>query len=41
MFKLTEEQKRFFDTFGYLVFKGLFADEAQEISSHFDRVMRA
>ncbi len=39
MFKLTEEQKRFFDTFGYLVFKGLFADEAQEISSHFDRVI--
>ena len=41
MFKLTEEQKRFFDTFGYLVFKGLFANEAQEISGHFDRVMTA
>src|SRR6478735_10063388 len=39
MFQLSEEQKRFFDTFGYLVLKGLFADAAQTISDNFDRVI--
>lgn len=39
MFTLTEEQKRFFDTFGYLVIKQAFAKEAEEISSRFDQVM--
>jgi hypothetical protein len=39
MFQLTEGQKRFFETFGYLVFKGLFAEEAQKISSVFDQTI--
>ncbi len=39
MFQLSEEQKCFFDTFGYLVLKGLFADDAKKISDNFDRVM--
>lgn len=39
MFQLTEGQKRFFETFGYLVFKGLFAEEAQKISAVFDQTI--
>lgn len=39
MFQLSEEQKRFFDTFGYLVLKGLFADDAQKISTAFDQTV--
>ncbi len=39
MFELSEGQKRFFETFGYLVFKGLFAPEAKEISRVFDNTM--
>ncbi len=38
MFELTEQQKKFFDTFGYLVFKGLFAEEIRKISAVFDSV---
>ncbi len=36
MFQLSKEQERFFDTFGYLVFKGLFADEIARIQQAFD-----
>ncbi|HSC74646.1 MAG TPA: phytanoyl-CoA dioxygenase family protein [Pseudomonadales bacterium] len=36
MFQINEGQKRFFETFGYLVIKGLFATEADEISRRFD-----
>mgnify|MGYP003598268632 CR=1 FL=1 len=39
MFHLSEAQKKFFDTFGYLVFKGLFSKEIGEISSAFDRTI--
>lgn len=39
MFQLSEAQKKFFDTFGYLVLKGLFSKEAQLISDAFDRTM--
>jgi ectoine hydroxylase-related dioxygenase (phytanoyl-CoA dioxygenase family) len=38
MFVLTEQQKAFFETFGYLVFKRLFSKEAETISSVFDDV---
>ena len=31
---LTEQQHRFFETFGYLGFPGLFADEIDAISGH-------
>jgi len=41
MFLLSEAQKKFFDTFGYLVFKGLFSEEANNISSAFDRTIAA
>lgn len=39
MFELSEQQKRFFETFGYLVFKGLFAAEAEKISRVFDETI--
>lgn len=39
MFQLNEAQKKFFDTFGYLVLKGLFAREIGAISSAFDRTV--
>ena len=35
---LSEQQLTFFETFGYLVFPGLFADEADAISDEFERV---
>lgn len=38
MFVLSEQQKKFFETFGYLVFKGLFSKEANKISEVFDCV---
>jgi ectoine hydroxylase-related dioxygenase (phytanoyl-CoA dioxygenase family) len=39
MFSVTEEQKKFFDTFGYLVFKGLFSNEIEKISTNFDKTI--
>ena len=39
MFELSEGQKHFFETFGYLVIKGLFADDAQKISTVFDQTV--
>ena len=36
--RLTEQQLRYFDTFGFLKFPGLFADEADAISEAFERV---
>ncbi len=39
MFQLNDAQKKFFDTFGYLVFRGLFSNEIKEISAAFDRTM--
>lgn len=39
MFELSTEQKRFFETFGYLVFKGLFAADIQKISDVFDQTV--
>ncbi|MCC7515731.1 MAG: phytanoyl-CoA dioxygenase family protein [Pseudomonadales bacterium] len=41
MFSVSEEQKKFFDTFGYLVFKGLFSGEAEKISSVFDETIES
>ena len=38
---LTEQQITFFDTFGYLAFPGLFADEADTIIDRFEAVWRA
>ncbi len=35
---LTEQQKRFFETFGYLSFPGLFASEAEAITQAFEEV---
>ena len=37
---LTEQQVTFFDTFGYLAFPGLFADEADTIIDRFEAVWR-
>ena len=37
--QLTEQQIRFFDVFGYLVFPGLFASEISAIQAAFDRVI--
>ena len=36
--QLSEQQVRFFETFGYLSFPGAFADEAETISEEFERV---
>ena len=36
--QLTEHQHKFFDTFGYLGFPGLFADEIDRITAAFERV---
>ena len=36
--RLTEKQLAFFDTFGFLVFRGLFAAEIDDISAQFERV---
>ena len=36
--KLTSQQHAFFETFGYLGFPGLFADEAESISAEFERL---
>ena len=36
--QLSEQQVRFFETFGYLSFPGAFADEAEAISEEFERV---
>lgn len=38
-FALTQEQIQFFNVFGYLVFPGLFKEEAKEISHAFNRVV--
>lgn len=40
-FILSAEQKRFFETFGYLVFPGLFAGEIQRIKAEFDHLLEA
>ena len=37
-FDVTEQQLRYYDTFGFLKFRGLFADEAEEIEAAFERV---
>ncbi|AZN42154.1 phytanoyl-CoA dioxygenase family protein [Paenibacillus albus] len=37
-FKVTEQQQAFFDTFGYLVFRGLMQDRIMEITEEFDQV---
>ncbi|SFS60510.1 phytanoyl-CoA dioxygenase family protein [Paenibacillus sp. BC26] len=37
-FKVTNQQKAFFDTFGYLVFRGLMQDRIMEITEEFDAV---
>jgi len=39
-FTLTSQQKRFFDTFGYLVFRGLMADRIDEITTEFESVFK-
>jgi hypothetical protein len=39
MTQLTEQQIRFFDTFGYLKFEGLFADDIDKIQSAFTQVI--
>lgn len=36
--QLTEQQKQFFDTFGYLVFPGLFLNDIEEITAEFRAV---
>ena len=36
--QISEQQVRFFETFGYLSFPGAFADEAEAISEEFERV---
>jgi hypothetical protein len=36
--RLTEQQLKFFDTFGYLGFSGLFEDEVDAITENFERV---
>ena len=36
--KLTEQQLRFFETFGFLKFPGLFTDEADAIIDAFEQV---
>ena len=36
--QITEQQQRFFDTFGYLVFRGLMRDEIEAITSEFRAV---
>jgi ectoine hydroxylase-related dioxygenase (phytanoyl-CoA dioxygenase family) len=36
--RLTEQQTRYFDTFGFLGFPGLFEDEADAITENFERV---
>ena len=36
--RLTQEQLRFFDTFGFLTFPGLFASEADVIIDRFEKV---
>lgn len=38
-YKLSTQQKRFFETFGYLHFPGLFANEIDRIKEEFDRLM--
>jgi ectoine hydroxylase-related dioxygenase (phytanoyl-CoA dioxygenase family) len=38
---LTEQQLSFFDTFGFLAFRGLFADDIDEIIAAFERVWGA
>jgi ectoine hydroxylase-related dioxygenase (phytanoyl-CoA dioxygenase family) len=40
-FHLTDQQKSFFDTFGYLAFPGLLRDRAAAISREFDAVFAA
>ncbi len=35
--KLTEQQIRYFETFGFLVFRGLFADKVDRITNEFER----
>ncbi|HEY0828530.1 MAG TPA: phytanoyl-CoA dioxygenase family protein [Bacilli bacterium] len=39
-FQLTNQQKTFFDTFGYLVFRGLLNDRIMEITEEFDYVFK-
>jgi len=39
--KLTEQQLAFFDTFGFLAFRGLFADDIDKITAAFERVWAA
>ena len=36
--RLTNQQINYFKTFGYLVFKGIFVDEINEITQGFERV---
>jgi Phytanoyl-CoA dioxygenase (PhyH) len=40
-FTLTEQQLRFFDVFGYLSLPGIFADEIDKISAHFDMLFQS
>lgn len=40
-FKLSQEQIRFFETFGYLSFPGLLADRIEEIDNEFEAVWQA
>ena len=39
--QISEQQVRFFKTFGYLSFPGAFANEAEAISEEFERVWRS
>lgn len=39
-FSVTSQQKAFFDTFGYLVFRGLMKDRIMEITEEFNRVFQ-
>ena len=36
--RLTKEQSRFYDTFGFLKFPGLFKDDATYITNAYERV---
>lgn len=40
-FEVTEQQRRFFQTFGFVRFDGLFADDIADITSAFDDVVTA
>jgi hypothetical protein len=40
-FRLTDQQRAFFDAFGFVNLRGLFAPEIEQISSAFDRIFEA